>query len=154
MRADAIDHLDGPSDDQPIVAASDQADRTLERNRVVLDNLSTYSAGALYQAFPAAEARRVLRRLEFHYVRKHAGWLNMVEIEIGVLRSQCLDRALATIGSCRRLPPGSDSATRQAHASTGCSQPRKSRQNGPRLPRASHSSQAPTQRVIIPVQRY
>src|SRR5947209_8672517 len=56
-----------------------------ERIRVVLDNLSTHSAGALYQAFPACEARRVLRRLEFRYVPKHASWLNMVEIEIGVL---------------------------------------------------------------------
>jgi transposase len=67
-----------------------------ERIRVVMDNLSTHSAGALYQAFPAAEARRVLRQLEFHYVPKHASWLNMVEIEIGVLRSQCLDRRIAT----------------------------------------------------------
>jgi len=67
-----------------------------ERIRVVLDNLSTHSAGALYQAFPAAEARRVLRRLEFHHVPKHASWLNMVEIEIGVLRSQCLKRRIAT----------------------------------------------------------
>src|SRR5712672_1693269 len=67
-----------------------------ERIRVVLDNLSTHSVGALYQAFPACEARRVLRRLEFHYVPKHASWLNMVEIEIGVLRSQCLDRRIAT----------------------------------------------------------
>jgi len=67
-----------------------------DRIRVVLDNLSTHSAGALYQAFPAAEARRVLRRLEFHYVPKHASWLNMVEIEIGVLRSQCLERRIAT----------------------------------------------------------
>ena len=67
-----------------------------ERIRVVLDNLSTHSAGALYQAFPAAEARQVLRRLEFHYVPKHASWLNMVEIEIGVLRGQCLDRRIAT----------------------------------------------------------
>ena len=67
-----------------------------ERIRVVLDNLSTHSAGALYQAFPAAEARRMLRRLEFHYTPKHASWLNMVEIEIGVLRSQCLDRRIAT----------------------------------------------------------
>jgi transposase len=67
-----------------------------ERIRVVLDNLSTHSAGALYQAFPACEARRVLRRLEFHYVPKHASWLNMVEIEIGVLRGQCLDRRIAT----------------------------------------------------------
>jgi len=64
--------------------------------RVVLDNLSTHSAGMLYRAFPPDEARRVLRRLEFHYVPKHASWLNMVEIEIGVLRSQCLDRRIAT----------------------------------------------------------
>src|SRR6202043_3378694 len=65
-----------------------------ERIRVVLDNLSTHSVGALYQAFPPAEARRILRRLEFHYVPKHASWLNMVEIEIGVLRGQCLDRRI------------------------------------------------------------
>src|SRR5258707_12770071 len=62
--------------------------------RIVLDNLSTHTAGALYQAFPPGEARRLLRRLEFHYVPKHASWLNMVEIEIGVLRSQCLDRRI------------------------------------------------------------
>ena len=65
-----------------------------ERIRVVLDNLSTHSAAALYQALPASEARRVLRQLEFHYTPKHASWLNMVEIEIGVLRSQCLDRRI------------------------------------------------------------
>jgi transposase len=68
-----------------------------ERIRVVLDNLSTHSAGALYHAFPADEARRVLRRLEFHYVPKHASWLNMVEIEIGVLAGQCLDRRIESI---------------------------------------------------------
>ena len=67
-----------------------------ERIRVVLDNLSTHSAGALYQVFPPYEARRLLRRLEFHYVPKHASWLNMVEIEIGVLRGQCLDRRIAS----------------------------------------------------------
>ena len=65
-----------------------------ERIRVVLDNLSTHSAGALYRAFPAEEARRLLRRIEFHYVPKHASWLNMVEIEIGVLAVQCLDRRI------------------------------------------------------------
>ena len=65
-----------------------------ERIRVVLDNLSTHTASALYQSFPADEARRILRRLEFHYVPKHASWLNMVEIEIGVLRSQCLSRRI------------------------------------------------------------
>ena len=65
-----------------------------EKIRVVLDNLSTHSQAALYQAFPAPEARRILRRLEFHYTPKHASWLNMVEIEIGVLRAQCLDRRI------------------------------------------------------------
>jgi transposase len=62
--------------------------------RVVLDNLSTHSAAALYEAFPPQEARRILKRLEFHYTPKHASWLNMVEIEIGVLRCQCLDRRI------------------------------------------------------------
>ena len=56
----------------------------------------TRSAGALYQAFPAGEARRMLRRREFHYTPKHASWLNRAEIEIGVLRSECLDRQIAT----------------------------------------------------------
>ena len=65
-----------------------------ERIRVVLDNLSTHTAAALYAGFPPAEARRVLRRLEFHYTPKHASWLNMVEIEIGVLKGQCLDRRI------------------------------------------------------------
>jgi hypothetical protein len=57
--------------------------------------LSVSKAGAI-QAFPPCEARWVLRRLEFHHVPKHASWLNMVEIEIGVLRSQGLGRRIAT----------------------------------------------------------
>ena len=65
-----------------------------DRIRVVMDNLSTHTAGALYEAVPAPEAHRVLQRLEFHYTPKHASWLNMVEIEIGVLRGQCLDRRI------------------------------------------------------------
>ncbi len=63
--------------------------------RVVMDNLSTHSAAALYDTFEPAEARRLLRKLEIHYVPKHASWLNMVEIEIGVLKRQCLDRRIA-----------------------------------------------------------
>ena len=62
--------------------------------RVVQDNLSTHTPGALYEAFPAPEAHRILGRLEFHYTPKHASWLNMVEIEIGVLKGQCLDRRI------------------------------------------------------------
>ena len=63
--------------------------------RVVLDNLSTHKPASLYEAFAPAEARRVLRRLEFHYTPKHASWLNMVEIEIGVMVAQCLDRRIS-----------------------------------------------------------
>ena len=62
---------------------------------------STHTAAALYAGFPPAEARRVLRRLEFHYTPKHASWLNMVEIEIGVLKGQCLR------SPHRKLRPGS-----------------------------------------------
>jgi len=62
--------------------------------RVVQDNLSIHTAGALYQAFAPAEARRILRRLEFHYTPKHASWLNMVECEISVLQRQCLGRRI------------------------------------------------------------
>ena len=69
-----------------------------DRIRVVQDNLSTHTAGALYETFPPEEAHRLLRRLEFHYTPKHASWLNMVEIEIGVLRGQCLDRRIGERG--------------------------------------------------------
>ena len=65
-----------------------------ERIRVVLDNLSTHTPAALYQTFEPAEARRILNRLEFHFTPKHASWLNMVEIEIGVMVKQCLDRRI------------------------------------------------------------
>jgi transposase len=65
-----------------------------EQIRVVLDNLSTHTPGALYETFPAPEAHRILQKLEFHYTPKHASWLNMVEIEIGVLRGQCLGRRI------------------------------------------------------------
>ena len=62
--------------------------------RVVQDNLSTHTPGALYETFPAPEAHRIRERLEFHYTPKHASWPNMVEIEIGVLKGQCLDRRI------------------------------------------------------------
>jgi transposase len=65
-----------------------------DRIRVVLDNLSTHSPAALYAAFPAEEARRLVRQLEFHYTPKHGSWLNMVEIELAVLVRQCLNRRI------------------------------------------------------------
>jgi hypothetical protein len=64
-----------------------------------MDNLSTHTARALYDTFPAPEAHCILQRLEFHYTPKHVSWLNMVEIEIGALRCQCLDRRIGE-GRC------------------------------------------------------
>jgi transposase len=62
--------------------------------QVVMDNLSTHTPAALYEAFAPAEARRIAAKLELHYTPKHGSWLNMVEIELSVLRGQCLDRRL------------------------------------------------------------
>lgn len=64
--------------------------------RVVLDNLSTHTAEALYETFPPAEARRILRRLEFHYTPKHGSWLNIAEIELSILTRECLGRRIPT----------------------------------------------------------
>lgn len=63
--------------------------------RVVLDNFTTHHEASLYKAFSPEEARRILRRLEFHYTPKHASWLNMAEIEIGNMNQQCLDRRIS-----------------------------------------------------------
>jgi hypothetical protein len=65
-----------------------------ERIRVVLDNLNTHTPAALYEASPPAEARRVLRKLEFHHAPKHGSWLNMAELEFSLLSRQCLDRRI------------------------------------------------------------
>jgi hypothetical protein len=60
--------------------------------RVTLDNLNTHQPASLYEAFSPEEARRLLKKLKFHYTPKHASWLNMAEIEFSVLQGQCLDR--------------------------------------------------------------
>jgi hypothetical protein len=70
-----------------------------QKIRVVLDNLSTHSPAALYEAFPPHEARRILRKLEFHYTPTHGSWLNMVEIELAVLVNQCLKRRVPDMTS-------------------------------------------------------
>ncbi len=62
--------------------------------RLVLDNLNTHKAASLYEAFEPAEARRIVKKLEFHYTPKHGSWLNMAEIELSVLQRQCLARRL------------------------------------------------------------
>jgi transposase len=64
---------------------------------LVMDNFKTHSIGAFYEAFEPAEAKRLIDRFEFVYTPKHGSWLNMAEIELHILNSQCLDRHIATI---------------------------------------------------------
>ena len=78
------DLVDAPFPDAPLI-------------RVVLDNLNTHTPGSLYETFEPEEARRILRRLEFHYTPKHGSWLNMAEIELSVLGRQCLNQRLPTM---------------------------------------------------------
>ena len=65
-----------------------------EKIVLVQDNLSTHTTASLYAAFPAAEARRLVERFEWHYTPKHGSWLDMAESELGVLSNQCLDRRI------------------------------------------------------------
>jgi len=74
--------------------------------RLVMDNLNTHSIASFYETFEPREARRLAERLEIHYTPKHGSWLNMAEIELSVLKGQCLNR---------RIP---DMATMQAEVAT------------------------------------
>ena len=65
-----------------------------ERIVLVMDNLNTHTPASLYEAFPPAEAKRIADRLEIHYTPKHGRWLDMAEIELGILGRQCLDRRI------------------------------------------------------------
>ena len=61
---------------------------------LVQDNLNIHSKASLYEAFPAAEARRLVQRFEWHYTPKHGSWLDLAESELAVLSTQCLDRRI------------------------------------------------------------
>lgn len=63
--------------------------------RVILDNLNTHRPAALYEAFAPEEARRILKRLAFHYTPKHGSWLNMAELELSIFSRTCWDRRIA-----------------------------------------------------------
>ncbi len=73
-----------------------------ERIVLVMDNLNTHHPASLYEAFEPVEARRIAERLEIHHTPKHGSWLNMAEIEIGVLARQCLDRRIPDQETLRR----------------------------------------------------
>jgi hypothetical protein len=70
--------------------------------RVILDNLNTHRPASLYETFAPEEARRLLKKLEFHYTPKHGSWLNMAEIELSVLSRQCLARRIPDEAALRR----------------------------------------------------
>ena len=70
--------------------------------RLVMDNLNTHNTASLYEAFPPAEARRLAEKLEIHYTPKHGSWLNIAEIELSALSTQCLNRRIATAEEMRR----------------------------------------------------
>ena len=74
---------------------------TAERVRLVVDTLNTPTPAALEETFAPAEARRITRKLEFHYTPKHGSWLNMAECELAVLATQCLARRIPDIGTLR-----------------------------------------------------
>ena len=79
---------------QVLKELSDTCFPEVEKIVLVQDNLSTHKPASLYEAFPAAEARRLVERFEWHYTPKHGSWLDMAESELGVLSSQCLDRRI------------------------------------------------------------
>lgn len=72
----------------------DEAFPEAKKIRLVMDNLATHSRGAIYERFEPEQARRIVRKLEFHFTPKHASWLNMAEIELSVLARQCLSRRI------------------------------------------------------------
>lgn len=78
-------------------ALKDLADLHFAKARIIVlvqDNLNIHCKASLYEAFPAAEARRLVERFEWHYTPKHGSWLNLAESELGVLSCQCLDRRI------------------------------------------------------------
>ncbi len=82
----------------------DEAYPKVQVVRVVLDNLNTHRPASLYEAFPASEARRIVKRLEFHHTPKHGSWLNMAEIEFSVLSRSCLRKRVPNEATlCREI---------------------------------------------------
>jgi len=79
---------------QVLEESSDTHFPKAEKIVLMQDNLDTHEPASLYEAFPAAEARRLVERFEWHYTPKHGSWLDMAEPELGVLSSQCPDRRI------------------------------------------------------------
>jgi hypothetical protein len=87
-----------------------------EKIVLVMDNLNTHKLASLYEAFPAAEARRIIEKLEIHYTSKHGSWLNMAEIELSMLNRACLDRRIPDHEMLRREVAAYENRRNAAHA--------------------------------------
>ncbi len=84
--------------------------------RVVMDNLNTHKPASLYETFAPAEARRILKQLEFHFTPKHGSWLNMAEIELSVLTRQCVARRIPDEVTLKREIAAYEERRNQANA--------------------------------------
>ena len=106
----------------------DLADRHFAQAKTIVlvqDNLNIHSKASLYEAFPAAEARRLVERFEWHYTPKHGSWLNLAESELGVLASSVSTAASPTNKSSRtKSSPGNTTAMPITPSQTGNSQPK------------------------------
>jgi len=83
---------------------------------LVQDNLNTHSPASLYEAFEPAEAKRLTERFEFHYTPKHGSWLDMAEIELGILGRQCLSQRIDNIEDLRRQTKAWEESRDEAEA--------------------------------------
>ena len=104
--------------------------------RVVLDNLNTHRVASLYETFPAQEARRIAKRLEFHYTPKHGSWLNMAEIEFSVAVPLLPEAAAPRRGGAREGSPGAGAGAqrRPNWYQLAVQNPRRPLQTSPPLP--------------------
>lgn len=96
----------------------DIAERYQDARKItlVMDNLNTHSPGALYQTFPPDRAKALWDRFEFVYTPKHGSWLNVAEIELNVLISQCLDRRIGSMEKLREEVAAWQARRDQIHA--------------------------------------
>lgn len=77
-------------------ALADEEYPEAEEIDIVLDNLNTHFKKSFFETFDETEAKRILSKIRFHYTPKHARWLNMAEMEIGIMDRQCLNRRIPT----------------------------------------------------------
>ena len=94
--------------------------RDADKVIVVMDNLNTHSPASLYEAFPPAEARRLIEKLEIHHTPKHGSWLDIAEIQLSVLARQCLHQRIdSMVGLKKSSKPGKNDTTRRRTPSPG-----------------------------------